>query len=160
MKIQPVITFHDVNPNDKEIIELLAQWYLEEFETPVKRTYRRLTDRSGEDLIFHLIVKKEDNIVAAGGLYKLVRFTNTFPQFKSIKPWVGLIYTVKDHRGQGIGTRLMKEIEDRARLLGIPDIYLYTFSAESLYINCGWEEYRRVEYKGFDTVIMKKKLGK
>ncbi len=158
MSEQAIITFHDVDPKDEEVIEVLSKWYLEEFETPIDRTYRRLADRSGEDLIFHLIAKKEDEIVAAGGLYNQVRFTNTFPQFKSIKPWVGLVYTVKNHRGRGIGTKLMKEIENRAMELGISEIYLYTFSAESLYINCGWEEYRRVEYKGFDTVIMKKEL--
>lgn len=155
---QPIITFHNVNHNDEKVIELLAQWYLEEFETPIERTYSRLKDQSGEDLIFHLIAKKRDEIVSAGGLYNQVRFTNTFPRFKSIKPWVGLVYTHEDYRKQGIGFRLMQKIEERARQLEIPEIFLYTFSAESFYNNCGWEEYDRVEYKGFDTVIMKKTL--
>ena len=42
--------------------------------------------------------------------------------------------------------------------MGLPAIYLYTFTAESLYTKCGWKTIDKVSYKGYGTVIMQKEI--
>ena len=59
---------------------------------------------------------------------------------------------------KGFGTMLLNQIEHCAKERGLTKIYLYTFTAESLYRRCGWKELDRVMYKDHDTVIMEKML--
>lgn len=54
-------------------------------------------------------------------------------------PWLAGVYVVPEARGQGHATRLVGAIEDLASAAAIPQLWLYTRTAESLYRRCGWQ---------------------
>jgi GNAT superfamily N-acetyltransferase len=150
------LTFQEVLPNDQELIDLISKWYLAEWAIPTKTICHRLTSPSSDDLIFHLNAFENGVPVASGGLYWNVGLFKVYPEYKRFGPWVGLVYTIPEKRGQGIGKLLLKEIERRSLTLGYQKIYLFTNTAEALYLREGWSVIARMIYKEKDTVVMEK----
>ena len=145
-------------PSDPDLIKQIADWYFHEWGISTDTTIQRLTNRSNDDVIFQLVVKKDSQTVATGGLYNAVGLLKAYPRFAVFKPWVALLYTDTKNRNQGVGRVLLKQIEEDAKALGYTKIYLFTFTAESLYKRMGWTQVERVDYKGNDTVVMQKEL--
>ncbi|MDX1617202.1 MAG: GNAT family N-acetyltransferase [Balneolaceae bacterium] len=152
------ITIEQVDPGDGTLIRLIARWYLREWDAPVGKTVRRLSGQPDEDSLFHLVLRLDGEVVATGGLFNEVNIYNVHPRFRRYRPWVGLLYTREEFRGRGFGGMLLNEIEHRAQELGLSRLYLYTFTAESLYKRCGWTVMDRVPYKGHETAVMKKSI--
>ncbi len=48
---------------------------------------------------------------------------------------------------------------DQVSLLGFPTLYLYTSTAENLYLGIGWEVIDHDRYEGDDVTIMSFNLG-
>lgn len=154
------ICIEKLDPADKGSILKIAYWYYEEWDTPIDKTVNRLSDQPNRDIIFQLILKRGDEVVATGGLYNDVNIYKDHEKLKKFGPWVGALYTHEDYRNKGFGTMLLKRIECGARERDLQKIYLYTFTAESLYRRHGWREFTRVMYKDHDTAVMEKYLQK
>lgn len=152
------ITIQKLLPSDHARIESIAHWYREEWNVPAERTIKRLSTQSPDDIIFHLVLSKDDQPVATGGLYHQVGILMEHEKFRATGPWVALVYTKPENRNQGIGRILLDEIENVSREIGIRKIYLYTFTAETLYLRSGWKPTERIIYHGHDTVVMEKEL--
>lgn len=150
------ITIQKLNPTDKTLINQIAQWYLSEWAIPIDTTIHRLTNVSNDDVLFQLVLSKNNIPVATGGLYNKVGLLKEHERFQKFKPWVALLYTDTNNRNQGIGQLLLNKIEDAAKETGLKKIYLFTFTAESLYIRADWKDMERVNYRGHDTVVMEK----
>lgn len=54
-----------------------------------------------------------------------------------LSPWLSGLFVVPEHRGQGIGTALVRHCEAEARQLDVTRLYLHT-TAEPLYAAEGW----------------------
>lgn len=147
-----------VRPDDTETIELIAGWYFDEWAIPRERTISRLKNHPNEDILFQVILKQGNNPIATGGLYNNVGILQVHPKYKELSPWVALLYTSREYRNNGFGTKLLEEIKEAARERQISTLYLYTFTAEILYIRNGWTVMERVDYRGQDTVVMKKEI--
>lgn len=80
-------------------------------------------------------IDAEHNVLAAGSLihYEL----NDNPQRMY---WLGEIITKPSHRGQGIGTALVKELIKQASEENIAELWLYTPDMQPLYRKLGWED--------------------
>ena len=152
------ISFHKVRSNENDVVELIADWYLKEWNIPVERTHRRLTNLPNDDVIFQLLLLKDNEPVATGGLYHKVGLLNVHPKFLKFKPWVALLLTTEKNRNQGFGEKLLFKIEDISHELGFKELYLHTFTAEKLYLRNSWKPFDRVEYKGHITAVMKKEI--
>ena len=153
-----MITIREVKKNDTEIISLIASWYLQQWAIPIERTAKRLSEQQEDDIVFHLVLYKDGIPIATGGLHHKVGLLQADDRFKKYDPWVAVLYTIPEQRNSGTGSLLLKKIEDFSLKKGYETIYLYTFTAESLYVREGWKEMERVSYKGHDTVVMQKKL--
>lgn len=147
-----------LDPADKEYILEIANWYYEEWNTPIDKTAGRLSSKTGNDIILQLVLMRGDKVIATGGLYNNVNIYRDHPKLKKFSPWVGSLYTHENYRNKGYGTLLLNRIENGARERGYKKIYLYTYMAESLYRNYGWREFTKVVYKDHDTAVMKKYL--
>ena len=152
------ITIRRLCADELDTIRQIARWYHSEWETPIKKTVSRLTSQPDDDTLFQLIAETEGRMVATGGLCNTVNIYNFHDELRALGPWVGLLYTRTEYRNRGVGTQLLQSIEHEAKEMGRKKIYLYTFTAETLYRRCGWQCIDRVLYKEHDTSVMTKTL--
>lgn len=150
--------FHKVQSNENNFIELIADWYLKEWNIPVEQTSKRLAGLPNDNVIFQLLLLKDDEPVSTGGLYNKLNLLKVHPRFLKFKPWVGLLYTTPKYRNRGFGEKLLFKIEDIANELGFKELFLHTFTAERLYLKNKWIAFDRVEYKEHITAVMKKEI--
>jgi GNAT superfamily N-acetyltransferase len=78
---------------------------------------------------------------------------------RELTPWVSGFYVRPDHRRRSIGARLLAAVEGAARSSGASALYLYTHTAESLCLRCGWRVMERFPLDGEDFALMEKALG-
>ena len=73
-------------------------------------------------------------------------------------PWLASVFVPAEHRSKGIASALVVAIEDAARRLGYPTLYLFTTSAVRLYARLGWRALEQREYRGEHIQVMDKAL--
>jgi predicted N-acetyltransferase YhbS len=73
-------------------------------------------------------------------------------------PWLASVFVPAEQRGKGIASALVAAVEDAARRLGYPILYLFTTSAARLYGRLGWRALERREYRGEHIQVMGKAL--
>ena len=147
-----------VKPDDNESIELIAGWYLTEWNIPKQTTIEKLKGFSADGLQFQLLIMLDGLPIATGGLYHHVGLLDKEPKFKVYKHWLALVYTAPEHRSKGYGALLCNAILARSKELGLKDIYLFTYTAERLYKRLDWQPLERFTVDGKDIVVMKKEL--
>lgn len=152
------LSISKVESTNEVLIKQIANWYLNEWAIPEERTVSRLTNHPNEDVLLQIVLNINDTPVATGGLYNNVSIHQVYPEFKTIDPWVALLYTETNYRNKGLGSLLLETIEKKAIELNYTKLYLFTFTAESLYKRNGWSIIKRVDYRGHDTAIMIKYL--
>jgi len=148
-----------IDPDDIPLIHTVAGWYLREWNIPRERTETRLRDFGKNGFPFHLVLCEGNVPVATAGLYSEVGLHTFYPEYGKVGPWVALVYTVPEMRGRGIGALLCNTLEQMAGELGFNHLYLYTYTAEALYLRLGYQVMERVNYRGNDEVIMKKAIA-
>ncbi len=62
-----------LNPEDIDLIIQLSEWYFEEWAVPKETTINRLIKQDRGDIIFHLVLKKDEQIIATGGFNAIHR---------------------------------------------------------------------------------------
>ena len=151
-------TTHFVKPDDTELISLIAAMYLEEWHIPEQHTIDRLTSMPENGIPFHIVLKVNGIPVCTGGLHHDVGLVRIEPRFEAFGPWVALVYTAPEFRGQGLGAKICTLVENHAQSLGLQTLYLYTATAEKLYARLGWVAGERLIYRELETVVMRKRL--
>jgi len=73
-------------------------------------------------------------------------------------PWLASVFVPAGQRGKGIASALVVAVEDAARRLGYPILYLFTTSAARLYAGLGWRTLERRDYRGEHIQVMDKAL--
>jgi predicted N-acetyltransferase YhbS len=71
-----------------------------------------------------------------------------------LTPWLARVHVAPEHRRQGVGTALVRRAVAEAERLGVEKLYLYTPDKERFYARLGWSVRERLQYRGWDTVIM------
>jgi GNAT superfamily N-acetyltransferase len=153
-----VISFNKVISNDKNSIELIAEWYLSEWNIPLEKTIIQISNFPVEGIPFQVIMTVDNLPVATGGIYNHVALLDRDPRFKIYKPWLALVYTTPENRNKGYGTLLCNEIEKLAKNYGLQEIFLFTHTAEALYKRLGWKQLERIHLNEKNIVVMKKEL--
>jgi GNAT superfamily N-acetyltransferase len=156
--MEKLITIRPLDAGETEVISQIARWYEAEWGTPPEKTIRRFSNIPGKDVIFHLVLRINDEVIAAGGLWNDVNIFNFHEKLKEYQPWVAAIYTDESHRKRGLGSLVLEHIEERAMVLGLQKLYLYTYSANDLYEKYGWKPIDVVQYRGQETAVMEKHL--
>jgi GNAT superfamily N-acetyltransferase len=152
------IKYRIVTKDDSDIIELISNWYLEQWNIPKKITIQRLNDFSSDGSQFQVLLTINGIPTATGGLYDHVGLIDKEPRFKIHKNWLALVYTVPDQRHKRIGTLLCCYIERYAKKAGVNEMFLFTDTAERLYARLGWKELERLSLGDRNIVVMKKEL--
>ena len=71
-----------------------------------------------------------------------------------LDPWLGGLLVLPEWRNRGVGMMLMHRATEEARRLDVPQLYLWTHSAEGLYHKLGWQVVERSDYFGKEAVVM------
>ena len=78
---------------------------------------------------------------------------------KDLSPWLASVFVKPELRQNGLGTRLVRHIEDEAGRLGVEKLFLFTEHARDLYLKLGWRDLEKCEYQGFDVTVMFRELS-
>jgi GNAT superfamily N-acetyltransferase len=76
-----------------------------------------------------------------------------------ITPWLGGLFVIPESRRRGVASLLMQRAVEEARRLNLARLFLWTSSAESLYLKLGWQRVERTDYCGKSIVIMQIGVG-
>ena len=152
------IKYQIIKPDDDENIELIADWYLSEWNIPVQTTIEKTKKLSADNYEFQILMTLDDKPIATGGHYNHVGLLDREPRLKMYKNWLALVYTKPDSRRKGLGAFICNRIQEHSKDLGLKDIYLFTHTAESLYKRLGWQQLERLTLGGKNIVVMKKEL--
>ncbi len=152
------IEYKEIISSEIEIINRISNWYFNEWKIPKQKTIKSLTDTSNSNVIFQTLMIDSKISIGTGGLYDSVEIQNQVEKYKSHSPWIALMYTKPEMRRKGLGGKLLDRIELEAQKRGYQKIYLFTHSAESLYIRKGWSEIERLQIEGKNIVIMEKQF--
>jgi GNAT superfamily N-acetyltransferase len=71
-----------------------------------------------------------------------------------LDPWLGALLVLPDWRGRGVATLLMHRAVAIAGQLSVRQLFLWTSSAEGLYLKLGWQVTERADYCGKKIVVM------
>jgi GNAT superfamily N-acetyltransferase len=77
-----------------------------------------------------------------------------------IEIWLGGLFVIPEWRQLGVASLLMRRAVEEARRLNLGRLFLWTSSAESLYLKLGWQPVERTEYCGKSIVIMQMNVAK
>lgn len=149
------IFYTHILPDDYEQIERIAGWYQSEWNIPEDATHTRTTQLSKERNELQVLMYVNNEPVATGGIYTHVGLLDREPRFKVHKHWLALVYTKTEHRGKGYGAQLCEYLQGYAKEQGLNELYLFTHTAESLYLRLGWQETERLVLGGKEIVVMK-----
>jgi GNAT superfamily N-acetyltransferase len=152
------IKYQLIKPDDTKEIEIIADWYLSEWNIPIQTTIEKTKNISADDNEFQILMTTDNTPVATGGLYTHVGLLEKEPRFKVYKHWLALVYTTPESRGKGFGALICNHIQSVAKNLGLNEMYLFTHTAENLYKRLEWQQLERLALGGKDIVVMKKEL--
>jgi len=148
------IAFKILGSNDQQYFELIAGWYLREWNIPVERTLKRLQTITIDGLQFQVIMTLSGVPITTAGVYNHVGLLDKEPKFEIYKHWLALVYTVPNQRRNGYGTLICNFILEHSRSLGIETLHLFTDTAEPLYKRIGWQGIERVSMGDRKVVVM------
>lgn len=152
------IQFERVGSGDVRTIEKIAGWYFDEWTIEAAKTIAKLSAFPAEGFPFQILMSVNNIPIATGGLYEHVGLLAVAPRFKVYGPWLALVLTTPENRKKGYGTLLCEEIQNRAKDLGLKEMFLFTRTAESLYRRMGWALIEQNNMKGQDVFVMKRVL--
>ncbi|RDL18714.1 GNAT family N-acetyltransferase [Pseudomonas jessenii] len=139
-----------------ELIEELAELNFTEWgsfrpgDTLAART-ERMRAACGKGAIPSVVVAIEDGRLLGGALL----IDSDMKVRPELTPWLAGVYVKAEERGRGIASQLVKRIVEEAEALDVPELYLYTDAAQSLYARLGWEVVEEMVYENLPVTVMK-----
>lgn len=153
-----MIQFHLVNADDNETIELIAEWYLLEWNIPKIKTIQKIRSFNYEKSQFQALMTIDNIPISTGGVYNHVALLDKEPRFNIYKNWLALVYTIPEKRRKGFGALICNYIQEHAKELGIKEMHLFTDTAERLYTRLGWNKLEKIALGKRNITVMKKQL--
>lgn len=122
---------------DPIVSTLHASWgELPPWADPDAIRARLLAGTTAAPLPHTLVAVTDGGALAATGSVKL----NELPGHPDKVHWIGEVFVLPAHRGQGLGSHMTRALTDHALAHGVADLYLYTPYQQSLYARLGWVE--------------------
>jgi putative hydrolase of the HAD superfamily len=148
-----------------ELVHLLSTWFYDEWgqNNPpliIEHIEHRVRERLNRDKIPTCLVAYASSKPIATATLK-IREMDIYPQDKypQFEHWLGNVYVVPEYRKQGVGSQIVESTSEKARSLGVKDLYLYTRDQEHFYQRLGWKTMEQVDYHGHMVFVMRRILG-
>ena len=143
----------------KNVIPTIARWSYEEWsylhpERSLSDVEKILLERSNKDKIpLILIACEKGNVI---GMVALKR--SDLESRPNLSPWLAGLYVEKGHRNKGVGTSLVRAIEQKAAQLKEKKLYLFTSDTVKFYLMLNWTVRERTECQGRFVTVMEKEI--
>ncbi|PZP39711.1 MAG: N-acetyltransferase [Azospirillum brasilense] len=140
-----------------ELASLVARWRVQAFFTPPggytvdEMTALILKPPGGPNKTFVLF--DDDRPVGTAGLMR-----GDLESRPDLTPWLGGLYVEPAFRSRGHATTLVRQVEDAARAVSVSVLWLYTLSADGLYLRLGWQHAGLEQEDGRDVMLMRRDL--
>ena len=143
-----------------ELVHLLSTWFHDEWgrnnpSRTLESIERHVRERLNRDKIPLCMVAFTESKPIATATLK-IREMEIYPHFEH---WLGNVYVVTEFRSQGVGSQIVESTVERANLLGVKNLYLYTQDREHFYQRLRWITLDQVEYHAHMVVVMRRTLG-
>lgn len=145
-----------------DAIPIISKWYFDEWGhltegNSIERMREKVEGYLNRDEIpFILIATKDYDLVGAAQL----RYREMAEMFPDKEYWLGGVYVAANHRGQGYGAKIIKQIIKLAPGCGVETLYLQTLALDGgLYANLGWTPCAQVTSRGLDVLVMEQRLS-
>jgi GNAT superfamily N-acetyltransferase len=142
-----------------EWVPVIAKWHHDQWSymNPGRSLAERITEyqaKHGRAQIPTTVVAFwKDHAVGSAALIEHDMDTHL-----ELTPWLASVFVSPEHRGRGIGSALVRRIEEEAVGLGIEVLYLFTPDRESLYARLHWKVMFREKYRGEQVTVMKRRI--
>ena len=73
-----------------------------------------------------------------------------------LSPWLASVYVIPEYRNRGIGSQLVRTIEEISQKLCVSRLYLFTPDRIKFYVRLGWVVTEKTNYRNQRVVIMSK----
>ncbi len=141
-----------------EVAPTLKQWFVEEWEPwygpegPGDAESDLAACRSRDELPICVVALSMKNVVLGTAALK----SESVGSERGVGPWLAAVIVGKEHERKGVGTRLVKAIEEEAVRLGFESIYTSTESARRIMERRGWKPFGTTEtLRGTATIFRK-----
>jgi len=136
---------------------LFKEWSSLPLWADEERIRTRLIERNSSDngQITLVAIDAENTAIAAASLIRYELSDD--PQRIH---WLGEVITKPSHRGQGIGTLLVKALINYTSEQNMTELWLYTPDMQPLYRKLGWEDKETRVVNGESVSLMVLNLGK
>ncbi|MGF6109930.1 GNAT superfamily N-acetyltransferase [Pseudomonas frederiksbergensis] len=140
-----------------ELINELAELNFKEWghfraDDTVEGRIEHLQANAGKGSVPTVMVAIEGSQLLGGAML----LTRDMAARAELTPWLAGVYVKEEHRGRGIASQLVARIVQEAATLGVPELYLYTDTSQTLYARQGWEVLEQRVYQGLDVTVMKR----
>ena len=75
-----------------------------------------------------------------------------------LTPWLAGVFVVPEARGRGYAAKLVAAVEEEARRQSISTLWLYTNTAERIYVRVGWRTVETILHDGKPSALMRRDL--
>lgn len=138
-----------------EFISTLARWHHDEWGylrpgDSVEARAERLRAASGRREIPTVLIAFSDSELLGSAML----VPHDMETRMALTPWLAGVFVAPVHRRQGIGSALVQRAVECSGELGVSRLYLYTPSAEGMYLRLGWAPIERTSYRGAEVVVM------
>ncbi|MEK7486152.1 MAG: GNAT family N-acetyltransferase, partial [Planctomycetota bacterium] len=121
-----------------EWITPLAQWHFQEWGKQLspwtfEEARAELHSHQKKTIPTTFIALNENSLLGSASL-----LIEDVPEWKTLSPWLASVFVAPEYRSQGIGKKLVQQIEAEAKDLKVKELYLFTFDHEKYYLKMAW----------------------
>lgn len=141
-----------------DLAPIVATWLVNAFGHPGGRTLEEMTSLilsppKGPEETFVLF--DQDKPVGTASLAH-----DDLASRRDLTPWLAGVFVEPSSRGRGYATALVRQVEAFASSACVTTLWLYTWTAESLYERLGWQRVGLEKDSGKEVVLMARDLSK
>jgi N-acetylglutamate synthase-like GNAT family acetyltransferase len=141
----------------QDVIPLLSKWFHREWaylypERTEDGVTRLISERTNRDKIPIALVAFDGKELIGTVCLK----SNDMDTKPELNPWLAGLYVKESYRKNGVGSCLVKAIEQKAFEMGISRLFLYTPESEVFYSKLGWNIKEREDYRNVSVSVMEK----
>ncbi|MBR7198452.1 MULTISPECIES: GNAT family N-acetyltransferase [Pseudomonas] len=117
----------------------------------VEDRIEHMRESCGKGAVPSVVVALEESRLLGGALL----IEHDLKLRRNLTPWLAGVYVKAEERGRGIASQLVNRVVEEAAALGVPELYLYTDTSQSLYARLGWQVVEELVYEELPVVVMK-----